>query len=89
MLENVEDSRSFLKRIKSTGWMIEPWGTPELIEYGLERRLSTLMVIDPSERRLPINLTRVVRRRPASAVLREDLGFRNDRGPLTDCMYMH
>ena len=32
MLEDVEVSRSLMKRMKSTGEMTEPWGTPALIE---------------------------------------------------------
>ena len=35
MLEDVEVSRSFMKRMKSIGEMTEPWGTPALIEYRL------------------------------------------------------
>ena len=31
MLEDVEISRSFRKRMKSTGEMTEPWGTPALM----------------------------------------------------------
>ena len=43
MLEDVEVSRSLMKRMKSTGEMTEPWGTPALIECRLERKPSTLM----------------------------------------------
>ena len=50
MLEDVEVSRSFLKRMNSTGEMKEPWGTPALIECRLERKPSTLAAIDLSER---------------------------------------
>ena len=32
MLEDVEVSRSLINRLKSTGEMTEPWGTPALIE---------------------------------------------------------
>ena len=31
MLEDIEVSRSLMKRMKSTGEMTEPWGTPALI----------------------------------------------------------
>ena len=31
MLEDVEVSRSLMKRMKSTGEMAEPWGTPAWI----------------------------------------------------------
>ena len=48
MLEDVEVSRSFIKRIKSTGEMTEPWGTPALMECRLERKPSTLMAINLS-----------------------------------------
>ena len=37
MLEDVEVSRSFMKRMKSQGEMTEPWGTPAFIECRLER----------------------------------------------------
>ena len=56
MLEDVEVSRSFMKRMKSTGEMTEPWGTPAFIECRLERKTSTLTSIDLSERKLPIQL---------------------------------
>ena len=46
MLEDVEVSRSFMKRTKSTGEMTESWGTPALIECRLERKPSTLTVFD-------------------------------------------
>ena len=59
MLEDVEVSRSWMKRRMSTGGMTEPWGTPALIECRLERKPSTLTAIDLSERKLPINLMRV------------------------------
>ena len=59
MLEDVEVSRSFMKRMKSTGEMTEPWGTPALMECRLERKPSILTAIDLSERKLPIHLTRV------------------------------
>ena len=42
MLEDVEASRSFMKRMKSTGEITEPWGTPALMECRLERKPSTL-----------------------------------------------
>ena len=42
MLEDVGVSRSLMKRMKSTGEMTEPWGTPALIERRLERKPSTL-----------------------------------------------
>ena len=66
MLEDLEVSRSFMKRMKSTGEMTEPWGTPALLECRLEK-LSTLTAIDLSERKLPIHLMRVWWR-PKSAV---------------------
>ena len=59
MPEDVEVSRSFMKRMKITREMTEPWGTPEWKECKLERKPSTLTAIDLSERRLPINLMRV------------------------------
>ena len=49
MLEDVEDSRSCMKRMKSTGEMTEPWGTPTLMECRLERKPSTSMAINPSD----------------------------------------
>ena len=54
MLEDVEVSRSLMKRMKSTGKMTEPWGTPALMKRRLERKLSTLTAIDLLERKLPI-----------------------------------
>ena len=59
MLEDVEVNRSLMKRMKSTGEMTEPWGTPALIECRLERKPSTLTAIDLSERQLPIQLMRM------------------------------
>ena len=59
MLEDLEVSRSLMKRMKSTGEIAEPWGTPALMECRLERKSSTLMAIDLSERKLPIQLMRV------------------------------
>ena len=59
MLEDVEVSRSFMKRMKSTGEMTESWGTPALMECRLERKLSTLTAIELSERKLSIHLKRV------------------------------
>ena len=59
MLEDVEMSRSLMNRMKSTGEMTEPWGTPALIECRLERKPSTLTAIDLSERKLLIQLMRV------------------------------
>ena len=59
MLDDVEVSRSLMKRMKSTGEMTEPWGTPALIECRLERKPSTLTATDLSERKLPIQLMRV------------------------------
>ena len=50
MLEDVEVSRSFMKRMKSTGEMTESWGTPALIECRIKRKPSTLTAIDLSER---------------------------------------
>ena len=37
ILEDVEESRSFMKRINRKGEKAEPSGTPQLIEWGLER----------------------------------------------------
>ena len=45
MLEEVVESRSFMKRINNIGEMTEPWDTPALIEYSLERKPSTLTTI--------------------------------------------
>ena len=59
MLEDVDVSGSLMKRMKSTGEMTEPWGTPALIECRLERKPSTLTAIDLSEWKLPIQLMRV------------------------------
>ena len=59
MLDNVGVIRLFMKRMKSTGEMTEPWGTPALIECRLERKPSTLTAIDLSEMKLPIHLMRV------------------------------
>ena len=59
MLEDVKVSRSLMKRMKSTGEMTEPWGTPALIECRLKKRLSTLTAINLSERKLSIRLIRV------------------------------
>ena len=59
MLEDVGVNRSYMKRMKSTGEMTEPWGTPALIECRLERKPSTLTAIELSERKLPIHLMRV------------------------------
>ena len=59
MLEDTEVSRSLMKRMKSTGEMVEPGGTPALIECRLERKPSTLTEIDLSEGKLPIHLMRV------------------------------
>ena len=42
MLEDIEMSRSFMKRMKSTREMTEPWGTPALIDGRLERKSSNL-----------------------------------------------
>ena len=59
MLEDVEVSRSFMKRMKSIAEITEPWATPALMECRLERKTSTLTAIDVSERKLPIQLMRV------------------------------
>ena len=59
MLVDVEESRSFMNRIKSKGEITEPRGTPVLIECRSERKPSTLTAIDLSERKLPIHLMRV------------------------------
>ena len=56
MLEDVEVSRSLMKRMMSTGEITEPWGIPALIECRLERKPSTLTAIDLSERKLPVHL---------------------------------
>ena len=66
MLENVEVSRSLMKRMNSTREMTEPWGTPALIEGKLERKPSTLTAIDLSERKLPIQLMRETKHRQFS-----------------------
>ena len=55
MLEDLEVSRSLMKRMKSKGEMTEPWGTPALIECRLERKPSTLTAIDISERNYQSN----------------------------------
>ena len=57
---DVEVSKSVMKRMKSTGEMTEPWGTPALMEFRLERKPSTLTAIDLSERKLPIHLMSVM-----------------------------
>ena len=59
MLEDVEVSRSLMKRMKSTGEVTEPWGTPALMECRLKSKPSTQTAIDLSERKLPIHLMRV------------------------------
>ena len=59
MPEDMEVSRSLMKRMNSIGEMTEPWDTPALIECGLERKPSTLTAIDLSERKLPIQLMKV------------------------------
>ena len=59
MLENVEESRPFMKIMNSTGKMTEPWGTPVLIECLLKNKPLTLKAINLSERKLPILLMRV------------------------------
>ena len=56
MLEDVEVSRSLMKRMKSTGEMTEPWGTPALMECRLERKPFTLTAINLSERKLSMHL---------------------------------
>ena len=63
MLEDVEVSRLFMKRMKSTREMTEPWYTPVLIECRLETKPSTLaatQLIGLSERKLPIHLMSVM-----------------------------
>ena len=55
MLEDVEENRPFMKRIKSTGDITEPWDTSELIKYRLKSKPSTPMAIDVSERKLTIH----------------------------------
>ena len=52
MLGDVEESRSFMKGMKSTGEMTEPWGTPALIECRLERKPLTLTATVPTEKKL-------------------------------------
>jgi len=32
ILEDVEESRSFMNKMNRTGEITEPWGTPEVIE---------------------------------------------------------
>ena len=59
MQEGVEVGRSVMKRMKSTGQMTEPWGTPAWMVCMLERKPSTLTVIDLSDWKLPIHLTSV------------------------------
>ena len=59
MLEDVEVSRSLMKRMKSTGEMTETWGAPALIECRLERKPPTLTAIDLSEWKLPTHLMRM------------------------------
>ena len=59
MLEDAEERRSFMDRIKSTGEMTEPWSTPAFMGCGLERKPSTLMAIDLSKRKQPSHLVRV------------------------------
>ena len=49
MLEDIEESRLFMKRINRTGEITERRGTPELIERGLERKPLTLIAIDLSD----------------------------------------
>ena len=56
MLEDLEASRSLMRRMKSTEEITEPWGTPALIECRLERKPSALTAIDLSERKSPIQL---------------------------------
>ena len=51
MLEDIEASRSFIKRMKNTGEKTEPWDTPALIECMSERKPSTPTAIDLSERK--------------------------------------
>ena len=46
MLEDVEVSRSFMKRMKSTGGSTDPWGTQELMQCISERKPSTLTAIE-------------------------------------------
>ena len=53
MLEDVEVSRSLMKRMKITGEMTEPWG--RMADGRLERKPSTVTAIDLSERKLPIH----------------------------------
>ena len=89
MLEGVEVSRSLMKRMKrmkSTGEMTEPLGTPAFIECRLERKPSTLTAIDLSERKLPIHLMRVrwrpnigsLARRPLCQTRSKALGISRD-----------
>ena len=59
MLEGVEESRSFMKRMNRTGEITEPRGTPEVIEWGLERKPSILIVTDLPDRKLAIHVIRV------------------------------
>ena len=61
MLEDLEASRSLMKRMKSTEETTEPWGTPALIECRLERKPSTLTAIDLSARKLPIQPIQLMR----------------------------
>ena len=59
MLEDAGVSRSFMKGMKSTGEMTEPWGTPALFECRLGRKPSSEMAIHLSKKQLPIHLIRV------------------------------
>ena len=59
MLESKEESRSCMKRMNSNGEITEAWGTPSLIQLTLERKRSTLTVIDLTERKLAIHLIRL------------------------------
>ena len=46
MLEDVEESRSFMKRMKrmkSTGEITEPWGTPVLTSFSELRRRKSMV----------------------------------------------
>ena len=59
MLEDVKESKSFMKKISIRGEIIELWGTPELIECGIERKPSILILIDLSDRKLATHVMRM------------------------------
>ena len=60
MLEDVEASRPYMKRMKSTGDVTEPCVIPALIDCRLERKPSPLIAINESEAKLPVHLIRAL-----------------------------